>query len=153
MTIGYFGAMAVVVVASAAAAAEQPRAQALPGWLAGGWLAQTGGGKWTEEWWTPPRGGLMLGGGRSGKGDKVDWWELTRIEQSDGTIRFCALPKGQKGACFTATNVTADEITFENPGHDFPTRVQYRRSGSGIDAEISGPAGANAQRWRFEPIR
>lgn len=131
-------------------AAAEPRP--LPAWLAGGWGAQQQDGSWSEEWWTPPRAGLMLGGGRSGKGDTVDWWEQTRIEQADGKIRFCALPKGQPGACFDATEVAASEIVFENPGHDFPTRVAYRRAGNELVAEISGKDGANVQRWRFRKI-
>ena len=141
---------AVVLVAVPAAA--QDSGAGLPGWLAGGWVMQSEKDGWFEEWWTPPRGGLMLGAGRSGKGDKSDWWEQTRIEQSNGKISFCALPKGQKGACFTATTVTADEIVFENPGHDFPTRVAYRRIGEELAAEISGPKGANRQSWRFKRI-
>ncbi len=111
---------------------------------------QSPDGKWSEEWWTPPKAGLMLGAGRSGKGIKLEWWEQTRIERVGGVISFCALPKGQAGACFTATKVGASEIVFENPKHDFPTRVSYRREGDELLAEISGPEGANPQRWRFK---
>ena len=94
----------------------------------------------------------MLGAGRSGKGDQLEWWEQTRIEKADGGIRFCALPKGQAGACFTATKVATDEIVFENAGHDFPTRVAYRKDGAELLAEISGRAGTSPQRWRFRRL-
>ena len=132
--------------------AAQTQDMTMPGWLAGGWATQAADGAWVEEWWTPPRGGLMMGAGRSGKAATVDWWEHTRIEQAGGKLRFCALPKGQAGACFDATKVTASEIVFENPGHDFPNRVAYRREGSELFAEISGEDGANVQRWRFRKI-
>lgn len=133
--------------------ADQPAAPpAFPGWLSGGWLSQSPEGKWTEEWWTPAKAGVMLGAGRSGTGDKLEWWEQTRIKVADGKLRFCALPKGQAGACFAATKVEANEIVFENPGHDFPNKVAYRREGSDLLAEISGTSSTNLQRWRFRRI-
>ena len=94
----------------------------------------------------------MRGAGRSGKASQLDWWEHTRIEENGGTLRFCALPKGQAGACFTAVSVAPNAVTFENPAHDFPTRVAYRRDGDELVAEISGKDGANIQRWRFKRI-
>lgn len=127
----------------------EPVGGQLPDWLAGTWIMQQPDGSWTEEWWTPPRGGIMLGAGRSGRGDNADWWEQTRIERAAGAVKFCALPKGQKGACFAATSISANQIVFENPSHDFPTRVAYRRDGDRLFAEVSGPGGANPQRWQF----
>ena len=135
-----------------ALAAAQVSEMTMPGWLAGGWSAEAADGAWVEEWWTPPRAGLMMGAGRSGKAGKLDWWEHTRIEQTGGKLRFCALPKGQAGACFEATKVRAQEIVFENPAHDFPNRVTYRREGDELFAEVSGKAGANVQRWRFKKV-
>lgn len=129
-----------------------PATQEMPAWLAGGWSSQSADGNWTEEWWTTPKAGLMMGAGRSGKAAALQWWEHTRIEVVDGKIRFCALPKGQAGACFAATKVTANEIVFENASHDFPNRVAYRRQGDELFAEISGKDGANVQRWRFKKI-
>jgi hypothetical protein len=142
----------VLLLAGSATAAAEGEGGTFPAWLAGGWSSQSADGGWSEEWWTPPKAGLMLGAGRSGKGAKLDWWEQTRIEQNDGKIRFCALPKGQAGACFDATKSTASEIVFENASHDFPNRVAYRRVGDELLAEISGKSGANVQRWRFKKI-
>ncbi|WP_223176487.1 DUF6265 family protein [Sphingomonas lutea] len=124
----------------------------MPSWLAGGWTTESADGSWVEEWWTPPKAGLMIGAGRSGKAGKLDWWEHTRIELADGKLRFCALPKGQAGACFPATRVAASEIVFENPAHDFPNRIAYRREGKALFAEVSGKDGANVQRWRFRLV-
>jgi hypothetical protein len=140
------GAAAILAVQAPAT----PAAPTIPSWLAGAWVAQQPDGSWSEEWWTPARGGIMLGAGRSGKGDQLDWWEQTRIERTGDKVTFCALPKGQKGACFTATKLSSSEVVFENPGHDFPTRVAYRREGDQLLAEISGPGGANPQRWTFK---
>jgi hypothetical protein len=145
--------IAALLLAMATASTAEGGPGDMPAWLAGGWSTQGDDGGWVEEWWTSPRGGLMMGGGRSGKGAKLDWWEHTRIELSGAKLRFCALPKGQAGACFEATKVATGEIVFENPGHDFPTRVAYRRAGDELLAEISGKDGANAQRWRFRRIK
>ena len=145
--------VAVMMATSNPGDAEAPAGDFdLPGWLVGGWGSQQPDGIWAEEWWTPAKGGVMLGAGRSGKGDRLEWWEHTRIERTNGKLRFCALPKGQAGACFPATKVAAGEIVFENPGHDFPTRIAYRREGAHLTAEISGPGGANPQRWRFSRL-
>jgi hypothetical protein len=38
---------------------------------------------------------------------------------------------------------------FENPAHDFPTRVAYRRDGDRLVATVSGPGGRDAQSWTF----
>ena len=109
--------------------------------MAGAWIAELPDGSWAEEYWTPARSGLMLGAGRSGKGDPIDGREQTRIERTGEGLRFCALPKGQAGTCFTSTKVGEGEVVFENPAHDFPTRVAYRRDGDGLSAEVSGPGG------------
>jgi hypothetical protein len=53
----------------------------LPGWMAGCW-EQRSGDKWTEECWTAPRAGIMLGSGRSGKGDALREWEVMQIERA-----------------------------------------------------------------------
>lgn len=145
MSLALVAALALSPIRAESATGADP----LPGWMAGAWLAEQPDGQWVEEWWSPAKAGIMLGAGRSGKGGSVDWWEQTRIEQHEGKTRFCALPKGQNGACFPATKVTETEAVFENPAHDFPTRVAYRREGAELVAEISGPNGANPQRWRF----
>jgi hypothetical protein len=109
-------------------------------------------GSWSEEWWTPPRAGLMMGAGRSGKGATIGWWEQTRIQNVEGKLSFCALPKGQKEGCFTATTVKPTEIIFENPAHDYPQRVRYSLEGGELHAEIALKDGSKPNRWRFKRI-
>src|SRR3712207_5782347 len=59
-------------------------------WLSGPWT--TGSGEeWTEEQWMAPRGGMMLGTNRSGKGAKATGFEYMRIAEDDqGRISFWA---------------------------------------------------------------
>lgn len=145
-------ALAAALLGDAALAAAQEPKAAMPAWLAGGWGMETPGGSWSEEWWTPPRGGLMMGAGRTGKGASIGWWEQTRIEESGGKITFCALPKGQKEGCFTATTASPTEIVFENPAHDYPQRIRYAIEGGELHAEISLMDGSKPNRWRFKRI-
>ena len=37
----------------------------LPGWMTGAWASQDGE-RWSDEYWTPPRGGIMIGAARIG---------------------------------------------------------------------------------------
>lgn len=98
-------------------------------WLAGCWVpdaAETG----TEERWTAPAGGTMLGIGRTVKAGKTVEFEFMRIHAAaDGKLLFTALPSGQTEATFTEFRHGDTEIGFENPGHDFPQRVIYKLQG------------------------
>ena len=122
----------------------------MPGFLAGCWEERRTEGAWTEECWTGARGGLMIGSGRDGKGDTVRHWEWMRIERAaDGKLTFYASPKGAPPAGFKATAGDANSITFLNAAHDFPQRVRYVRSATGIDAEISLADGSKPVRWTY----
>ena len=75
-----------------------PLAQAadLPEWLTGEWQ-QERGDRWTEELWSLPRGGVMIGMGRSGRGESLQSWEVMRIVRAaDGTLTLHAAPEGGK---------------------------------------------------------
>ena len=121
----------------------------LPAYLAGCW-EQRKGDRWTEECWTAPRGGLMIGSGRDGHGDIVRHWEWMRIERAgDGSLSFYGSPKGAAAVAFKATQISETEIVFANPSHDFPQRVRYLRTTTGIDAEVSLADGSKPVRWSY----
>ena len=122
----------------------------MPAFLSGCWEQKRDDGGWTEECWTDPRGGLMIGSGRDGKGDSVGHWEWMRIERgTDGAVIFYGSPKGAPAVGFKATDVTASSITFVNAGHDYPQRVRYTVTAEGLDAEISLADGAKPTRWTY----
>jgi hypothetical protein len=138
--------LVAVMTASAAQAGE------LPGWMAGAWQ-QAGGEKWADEYWTAPRGGVMLGAARMGKGDRLNVWEQTRIEQAaDGTITFIASPMGVPATRFAMLSQNESEIVFTAPDHDYPQRIRYWREGALLKAEISKIDGSGAQIWSYTPI-
>ncbi|HEV2043874.1 MAG TPA: DUF6265 family protein [Sphingomicrobium sp.] len=121
----------------------------LPAFLAGCW-EQRNGDRWTEECWTAPRGGLMIGSGRDGTGERINHWEYMRIERADdGSLSFYGSPKGATPVAFKATQVNESEIVFANPTHDFPQRIRYLRTAAGIDAEISLTNGTKPVRWSY----
>ena len=118
-------------------------------WLGGGWSAETGEG-WIEERWAPARGGVMMGTSLSGKGDAAGAYEFMRLTRdADGGISLWAAPGGQKPTRFRLTSSSGREAVFENPAHDFPTRIAYRRVGDRLTATISGPNGAGRQSWTY----
>lgn len=149
MTIAARLLTAALVAASSHLQAAGAAPPAMPAWMTGVWAQQSPDGKWVEEWWTTPRGGMMIGASKTGTGEGVRFFEHMRIEQRPDGLTFCALPKGQAGACFKATVNEGQKIVFENPAHDYPTRVAYWREGKELLAETSGPGGSKVERWRY----
>ncbi len=122
----------------------------MPAFLSGCWEQRTDAGRWTEECWTDTRGGLMIGSGRDGNGDKVGHWEWMRIERgADGALTFYGSPKGAPPVAFKAAEADGKSITFVNPSHDYPQRVRYVVTDTGLDAEVSLADGSNPNRWRY----
>lgn len=100
-------------------------------WLAGCW-AQDGRDAGSVEQWTSPAGGTMLGMNRVVSGDRTVAFEFMRIAvNEDDLVEFIASPSGQETARFKMVNVSENEVVFENPDHDFPTRVIYRLMSDG----------------------
>jgi hypothetical protein len=133
----------------AAAPGAEPADVASLAWLSGTWVAEDGG-RWTEERWAAPRGGVMLGTALSGQSERADNFEHMRIAaDAEGRISFWGAPNGQPAVAFRLVSSTANEAIFENPAHDFPTRVAYRRSGDRLVATVSGPGGSGAQSWSY----
>ena len=122
----------------------------MPAFLSGCWEQRREGGGWTEECWTDTRGGLMIGSGRDGSGDKVGHWEWMRIERgADGTLTFYGSPKGAPAVGFRAMESGARSITFVNASHDYPQRVRYLATEAGLDAEISLADGSKPNKWSY----
>lgn len=114
------------------------------GWMSGCW-AFTAGDLVVEEAWLGPRAGLMMGVSRSVRGDRVVATERIEIAADSAGVVFRAWPSGQTPAQFRATSVSETEAVFEDPAHDFPQRIAYRRTpdGEGIDARVEMLDGSN----------
>lgn len=118
------------------------------GWLQGCWTLTTGT-RTVEEQWTTPRGGVMLGTGRTVNAGRLVEYEFVIIRERGDSLVYEAHPSGQKPAEFAALRVGDDEVVFENAQHDFPQRVGYRKSGLGLDAWVEGTIGGRSRRIEF----
>lgn len=115
---------------SALAQAPEPSATANElQWMAGCWERRSGA-LVIEEQWLAPRAGVLLGVSRTTRGDSVVGYEFMRIHTRGAMLVLAAQPSGQPPAEFVARAVSAREVVFENPSHDFPQRVRYRAAGT-----------------------
>ena len=144
-------AMLLALAVSAAVSAEEEDAP-FPAWLAGAW-SNDDGERWTEEFWTHPRGGMMIGASREGQGDALRSWEAIRIlRTADGSLAYVPMPGGGPPVEFAMTDQTAQSIEFANPAHDFPQRLRYWREGGTLNAEIAMIDGSRAVSWTYSPM-
>ena len=119
-------------------------------WLAGNWCGGEAG-LTIEERWLAPRGGELLGLSRTSQGERMVAFEFLRIVAVDGVPTYLAQPDGRPPTAFARTTGGEDWVRFENPAHDFPQRIEYRRTAEGLHAEISGPGdNGETQRMRFD---
>jgi len=140
--------LGLALLSGTAAAAPSPPVSSL-GWLAGTWVEEKNG-RITEERWGEPRGGTMLGTTLTVDGEQTVDFEFARIAaDAAGTVRYWASVKGAPAVPFKLVSASGTEVSFENPAHDFPRRIAYRRSGNSLVATISGPGGAHPISWHY----
>ncbi|EGF90341.1 hypothetical protein ABI_33590 [Asticcacaulis biprosthecium C19] len=120
-------------------------------WLTGCWV-QKAMGVTLEETWLAPSGGALLGVGRTVRDadNALRNYEFMKIDSPDGVLTFTADPSGQEGASFPVKTQTADEIVFEQSGHDFPQRVVYRKGTNGLHAHIEGVIDGQTKTINFD---
>jgi Domain of unknown function (DUF6265) len=124
-------------------------------WIAGDWQTASGGRRQIEEHWTSIAGGSMMGVSRTVAGDKTVEFEYLRIEQRADGVYYVAHPKARcPGTDFKLTRASATEAVFENPQHDFPKRIIYRKTGEdGLTASIDGGEGSKAMSFTFQRMK
>jgi Domain of unknown function (DUF6265) len=106
-------------------------------WMAGCWR-QEGAARSIEEVWLAPAGDTLFGVNRTVANGRTVAHEFMQIRRQDGAIVFIAQPSAQAQATFTATRLGAGEAIFENPAHDFPQRIIYRSTETGLAARVEG---------------
>jgi hypothetical protein len=109
-------------------------------WLRGRWCGAHDGGTFCEAWRDGADGSLAGDGAFERDGARV-FGEALRIEARGDGLYYVATPEGEPSTAFRLTRATVDEVVFENPQHDFPTTITYRRSGAdGLVAIVEGGA-------------
>jgi Domain of unknown function (DUF6265) len=125
-------------------------------WITGDWQTAPGGRAQIEEHWTAVAGASMIGVSRTVVGEKTAEFEYLRIEQrADGNIYYVAHPKARcPGTDFKLTRSSATEAVFENPEHDFPKRIIYRKTGDdSLTASIDGGEGTKSMAFAFKKMK
>jgi hypothetical protein len=128
----------LLLTAALQSGAEPPRKGVeLLEWMSGCWAASAGDAL-IEEAWLGPRGGLMMGVSRTVNGDHVVATERLEIADDSAGVVYRAWPSRQAPATFRAVSLSDSAVVFEDPAHDFPQRIAYRRTlgGEGLDARV-----------------
>jgi hypothetical protein len=108
-------------------------------WMSGCWAFDDGKER-IEESWLKPAGLTMIGMSRTVAGGKTVFTEHTQIGEVNGQIAYTvSLGLGVKPVAFKLIKISDREAVFENPEHDFPRRIIYRReSADALFARIEG---------------
>ena len=131
------------------AVAQSPSGIDRVAWLQGCW-ERTSSQRIVEEQWMAPRGKTMMGMGRTTQGDRVVEHEFLILREQGDQLAYEAHPSGQPTAVFVSRTVDESTVVFENPQHDFPQRVGYRReSPDALLAWIEGTSKGQPRRVEF----
>ena len=130
------------------AAAAKPADLAALAWMEGHWVSDPGDGSLSEEIWTSPAGGLLLGLHRDVRGSRA-FFEYLRIEARGDGIVYIASPGGAPPTEFRMASRTSASVTFRNPAHDFPQTITYAREENRMCARVEGPStdGTRTEEW------
>ena len=117
------------------------------GWMAGDWVSCTAEEVVEERWLGPSRRALV--GVNLTRTPKGDSFEFLRVGPGAKGLAYIARPGGGAPVEFTLVEARDGYARFENPGHDFPRRIVYRREGEALaaaatDLDDKGPS------WRFK---
>jgi hypothetical protein len=97
-------------------------------WLLGDWQAISGEKTVYECWWPQPPDALE-GVGRTMSADQLKLEERLRLEVRDGRLHYDAdVSVNPDAVAFGLVTCDDSSWTFENPEHDFPQRILYRRT-------------------------
>lgn len=111
------------------------------GWLVGSWnrIKNKPGQTANERWIIDAEVGLR-GYGVTLKGQDTVFIEKMMIVSGDhNALYFVAdLTENPKPVYFKITSTTQNEFTCENPEHDFPKKIHYRRKAKELVVTISG---------------
>ncbi len=118
--------------------------------MEGSWIGEVEGAR-SEEIWSEPRGGGLVGMGRITDGDRTLFFEYLRIEARADEVVLIAQPRGGDPVEFRLIEQRDGDALFANPDHDYPKRIRYTRDGAnGLRARVEGDAPEDTEelRWR-----
>ncbi len=111
-------------------------------------------GNRVEEHWTTAEAGTLMGVSRTLRGGQTAFYEYLRIERTPEGIFYVAQPRGAQETRFKLVESGGNRAVFENPEHDFPTRIIYRGLPDGrLHARIEGQQRGQSryEEWFYRP--
>ncbi|MBX2907792.1 MAG: hypothetical protein KF744_17230 [Taibaiella sp.] len=99
-------------------------------WLQGRWEMPMPEGILFEEW--VPDGDTLKGAGGLIRGMDTSVSETIVLTANDTGIFYIPTVKNQNGGApiaFRLTSIASDSFVFENPAHDFPQAICYKKQG------------------------
>lgn len=147
----------VLAAAPAEVHAQEPqRPLARLAFMAGCWRGDAGVDKSIEEQWTAADSDVMLAATRylDDNTGRTRGWEFSRIVADSSGVVLIPAPMGTAQGHFRLASSAAGEARFEDPAHDHPRRIIYRR----IDARTlvvqldAGEGDREARELRLERV-
>jgi len=134
--------VALAAIASASGAAAQNALERLD-WLQGEWERTTSRGAIAIERWRPTAGIGLVGESvmlPPGGGSEVVTEALLLVPMGDGVFYVARPRENPYPVAFRLVSADGDTTVFENPTHDYPQRIVYRRTGPDtMTVWIEGP--------------
>nr|WP_068886760.1 DUF6265 family protein [Pedobacter panaciterrae] len=109
-------------------------------WLVGKWTrVNAKAGESGYETWTRISPVKLSGKGVTLKGEKPIFVENLEFKIKGNDIFYVVMVTGEKQPTyFKLTELNKDGFTCENPEHDFPKKISYKKTGNNVKATISG---------------
>jgi uncharacterized protein DUF6265 len=111
-------------------------------WLEGTWRGRVGTRDF-EARYSGPEGGIILSASKYSTNGRPAGFEFERFQEKDGHVVLTPYPDGKESpATFRLTDLDQKtrRAVFENPKHDFPTKISYQRvADDSLTILVSGP--------------
>lgn len=148
MSAGWMWSLCAALLAATSASTFAADGIERVSWLQGCW-EQASPSRVVEEIWTRPRGGVMLGLGRTTRDGRLVEHESIVIREAGSDLLYEASPSGQPSATFRSIEVGAARVVFANPDHDFPQRIGYESGTGELRAWVEGAVNGQSRRFDF----
>ncbi|WP_276132634.1 DUF6265 family protein [Polluticoccus soli] len=122
-------------------------------WMLGEWVKEMPNGVFVEKWQEETDTSYIGEGTFTTNNGDVMFSEKLRLEQRGDELWYIPTVANQNNAqpvLFKETKIVDNEAVFENPEHDFPQRIIYKRtSDSTLYARIEGKQGGQDAKEEF----
>ena len=127
-----------------------------PDWIKGEWKLNLRNNKTLMESWTKAGDSLYIGESKMVAADgSTTPQETIRLQMKSDGWHYQPTAFGQnenQEVDFKVIFISGSEFIAENPTHDFPQRIQYRRIGERLYASIEGKNGEKYGKINFDYV-